>query len=100
MHAAIASFCLATTATLAHSTTWTNQQTDVSTVEIGFHFAATDSNGNLLDADGDGIPDIIEDFSGNGAFDSGLGETDWLNYTSQNSLVVGSGLQVFTPLKP
>jgi hypothetical protein len=68
-----------------------------SIVDIGYHYVATDANGNPLDFDGDGIPDYLEDYNGNGAFDSG--ETDWKTYNSPNGLAPGPGLQVFTPLK-
>jgi hypothetical protein len=69
-----------------------------SIVDIGYHYIATDANGNPLDYDGDGIFDYIEDYNGNGVFDSG--ETDWKTYNSLNGLPSGPGLQVFTPLKP
>ncbi len=58
---------------------------------------ATDANGNPLDFDGDGIPDYLEDYNGNGVFDTG--ETDWKTYNSPNGLTGIPGLQVFTPLK-
>ena len=50
-----------------------------STVDIGYHYVATDAYGNPLDTDGDGIPDYIEDANGNGTVDSG--ETDWQSAT-------------------
>jgi hypothetical protein len=52
-----------------------------------------------VDTDGDGIPDCLEDANGNGLYDAGSGETDWLAYTSLNGLSPSNGLQVFTPLK-
>ena len=52
-----------------------------------------------LDRDGDGTPNYLEDLNGNGIPDTGLGETDWTNYTSPNGLTTSAGLQVFTPLK-
>jgi len=67
-----------------------------SIVDISYHYVATDANGNPLDFDGDGIPDYLEDYNGNGVFDSG--ETDWKTYNSPNRLGA-NGLQVFTPLK-
>ena len=57
---------------------------------------ATDSAGNPIDTDGDGICDALEDLNGNG-----LGTDDptsWTVYNSTNGLTTGSGLQVFTPL--
>jgi hypothetical protein len=68
-----------------------------STVDIGFHYVATDANGNPIDTDGDGLPDYLEDSDGDGVPDSG--ETNWEAYNSGNGLAGGSGLEVFTPLK-
>jgi hypothetical protein len=68
-----------------------------SVVDIGYHYVATDMNGNPLDYDGDGIPDYLEDANGNGVVDNG--ETSWTNYNSGNGLTSGNGLMVFTPLK-
>jgi hypothetical protein len=88
----------ATNASLYHYTTTTNQVKEAtSVVDIGFHYVATDSSGNPLDYDGDGLPDYFEDRNGNGTCDSG--ETDWQSYNSQNNLSGTPGLQVFTPLK-
>ena len=50
-----------------------------------------------FDTDGDGLPDYFEDRNGNGAYDSGSGETDW--QTSNSGISGAAGLQVFTPLK-
>ena len=50
-----------------------------STVDIGYHYVATDANGNPLDYDGDGQPDYLEDRNGNGTVESG--ETDWQSAT-------------------
>ena len=44
-------------------------------VSIGYHYVATDANGNPLDSNNDGIPDYIEDANGNGVVDSG--EIGW-----------------------
>jgi len=66
----------ATNAGLYHFTTTTNQvKESATTVDIGYHYVAVDSNGNPLDYDSDGLPDYSEDRNGNGAVDSG--ETDW-----------------------
>jgi len=67
----------ASSASLYHYTCWTNQVKEVSsTVDIGFHYVATDSSGSPLDAgDSDGTPDYLEDTNGNGTADSG--ETNW-----------------------
>jgi hypothetical protein len=65
---------------LYHFTTTTNQVPETnSIVDIGYHYVATDCNGNPLDSNGDGIPDYIEDANGNGVVDSG--EIDWLSPT-------------------
>ena len=87
----------ATNAGLYHYTVKTSQVKETnSVVEIGFHYVATDANGNPLDYDGDGLPDYLEDRNGNGTFDAG--ETDWQN--SNTGISGAAGLMVFTPLKP
>jgi hypothetical protein len=48
-------------------------------VDIGFHYASTDSNGVPTDSDSDGVPDYLEDPDGDGALDSG--ETHFLSPT-------------------
>jgi hypothetical protein len=48
-----------------------------SIVDIGYHYVATDANGNPLDTDGDGIPDYIEDANGNG-----IGSDDNFDWTT------------------
>ena len=61
---------------LYHFTTQTNQAIEGdSTVDIGYHYVATDGNGNPLDGNGDGVPDYIEDANGDGLVDNG--ETNW-----------------------
>jgi hypothetical protein len=82
---------------LYHFTTQTNQVPEGnSIVDIGYHYVATDQDGNPLDTNGDGIADYLEDANGNGIFDAGdLGE--WK--ISPYGLGEGNGLQVFTPLK-
>jgi hypothetical protein len=83
---------------LYHFTTQTNQTVEgSSTVDIGYHYVATDAYGNPLDTNGDGIPDYLEDVNGNGLYDAGdLG--DWV-IGPYNGLTVAHGLLVFTPLK-
>ena len=57
---------------LYHFTTQTNQVIEGnSTVDIGYHYVATDEYGNPLDSNGDGIPDYIQDANGNGILDPG-----------------------------
>ena len=57
---------------LYHFTTQTNQVTEGdSSVDIGYHYIATDVYGNPVDSNGDGIPDYLEDANGNGVTDSG-----------------------------
>ncbi len=61
---------------LYHYTTQTNQVPETnSTVDIGYHYVATDTNGIPLDSNGDGIPDYVEDANGDGIVDNG--ETNW-----------------------
>jgi hypothetical protein len=68
-----------------------------SVVDIGRHLVALDSNGNLLNGDGDPYPDWWEDINGDG---SASGDpTSWSVYNSPNGLASGSGLQVFTPIQ-
>ena len=44
---------------------WEIKETN-SIVDIGYHYVATDSNGNPMDSNGDGIPDYVEDATGRG----------------------------------
>jgi hypothetical protein len=82
---------------LYHYTVTTNQVVEsTNRVSIGYHYVATDSNGNLLDSNGDGIPDYLEDANGNGIFDAGdLGEWKVSPFGASGN----GALQVFTPLK-
>ncbi len=52
---------------LYHFTTQTNQEVNgTNIVDIGYHYVATDKNGNPLDSNKDGIPDYLEDPNGDG----------------------------------
>ena len=83
---------------LYHFTTQTSQEKETnSVVDIGYHYVATDSSGNPIDTDGDGVPDYLEDTNGNGVFDAG-DLSDWL-LNAYNGLSAAFRLQVFTPLK-
>jgi hypothetical protein len=68
-----------------------------SVVDLSFHYVATDGNGAPADKDGDGIADYLEDQNGNG--NAADDPTSWSVYNSTNGLALGTGLQVFTPLK-
>ena len=60
---------------LYHYTVTTNQVIEgTNTVSIGYHYVATDDNGNPLDSNGDGVPDYLEDPLGNGL---PYGGTNW-----------------------
>ena len=56
------------------------------TVDIGYHYVAIDSNGNAIDSDSDGTPDYLEDANGNGLVDTG--ETDWNPFSNDPGLKV------------
>ena len=88
---------------LYHFTTQTNQVPETnSIVTIGYHYVATDANGNPLDTNGDGIPDYIEDANGNGVYDmgdlwnwqggidSGIDENAYLNSSEPIVIFVGT----------
>lgn len=65
-------------------------------VSIGYHYVATDDNGNPLDSNADGIPDYLQDANGNGLVDQGdLGS--WLPVVTDTHGWIG--LSVFTPLQ-
>jgi hypothetical protein len=74
-------------------TTQTNQMKETnSIVDLGYHYIATDANGNPLDSNGDGIPDYLEDANGNGLVDNG--ETNWalaiIAQPTNQTVLVGS----------
>lgn len=80
----------ATNAGLYHFTTQVDQTKETNTVvDVGYHYVAL-ANGNPNDADGDGIPDYLEDANGNGTVDSG--EMDW-----QNASDLGLKVQITRP---
>jgi len=86
----------ASAAGLYHYTVRADQTKETnSTVDIGFHYVATDASGNPLDYDGDSLPDHFEDKNGNGTVDSG--ETNWQQ--SENGTTGVPGLQLHTPLE-
>ncbi|HWW03184.1 MAG TPA: hypothetical protein VNZ64_26015 [Candidatus Acidoferrum sp.] len=71
-----AGWVTADVAGLYHFTTQTNQTIEgTNIVTIGYHYVATDANGNPLDSNGDGIPDYLSDLNNNGLVDSG--EIGW-----------------------
>ncbi len=56
----------------SHYTTATNQTKEgTSLVDIGFRYVATDSAGEPLDSDGDGVADYFEDVNGDGSWTTG-----------------------------
>jgi hypothetical protein len=83
---------------LYHFTILTNQVIEGnSKVDLGYHYVATDSNGNPLDTVGDGIPDYLADSNGDGVFDAG-DLCNWLIFyypivTTNNGLIVFTVLQ-------
>jgi len=89
----------ATNAGLYHLTTRVDQAEETnSVVDIGFHYVAVDTATGLpVDTDGYGVSDYFEDRNGNGVYDPGASETDWVN--SPNGTTGMTGLQVFTPFE-
>jgi len=61
---------------LYHFTTVTNQVKETnSTVDIGYHYVALDTNNLAVDTDTGGVADYLEDPNGSGTVNGG--ETDW-----------------------
>src|SRR5262249_53167129 len=73
-------------------TTFTNQTRELTNrLDLGFHVLSTDTSGNMLDGDLDGLLDALdEDRNGNGKLDSG--ETDWTSATD-----LGLKVQITNP---
>lgn len=83
---------------LYHHTTVTSQTPEQSSmVDLGYHYAALDISGNLIDEDSDQIPNIFEDFNGNGTQDPG--ETDWGGSSGGGGGAGTPDLEVFTILE-
>jgi alpha-tubulin suppressor-like RCC1 family protein/sugar lactone lactonase YvrE len=77
---------------LYHYTVTTNQVIEgTNIVSIGYHYVATDNNGNPLDSNSNGIPDYAEDANGNGIVDNG--EANWALaiLTQPQSQMAGQG---------
>ena len=80
----------ATNAGLYHFTVRVDQTKESnSVIDIGCHYVALNGSNQPWDADGDGLPDYLEDRNGNGTVDSG--ETDWQSGTGALDL----GLKVW-----
>lgn len=87
-----------TNAGLTHYTMFTNNAVETNTtVDIGFHYVATDASGIPLDYDGDGMPNYWEDTNGNGSRE-GI-ETDW-KLADTDGDGVGDGLEVLQGRNP
>ncbi len=75
----------ATNVGLWHYTTTIDLKKEAnSIVDIGFHYLATDTNANALDADKDGIPDYVLDPTGRG-----LGDSDYDGITDAEEVANG-----------
>src|SRR5207244_2975200 len=62
---------------LFHFCTTTNQVREGSSaLDLSLHFVALDTNGLAVDSDGGGVPDYLENFSGDGHTNN-VGETSW-----------------------
>lgn len=66
---------------LYHYTTTVNQAKEANnTASIGLHYIAVNNSGQPIDTDGDGIPDYVENWHGDGNYSAHIGtETDWQN---------------------
>jgi hypothetical protein len=70
---------------LYHFTTSVDQTKETnSTVDIGFHAIALNSDGSYIDTDDDGLPDWFEDKNGNGTVETNApnNETNWQNWST------------------
>jgi len=79
-----------------HTTQVSQVAEGFSTVDIGYHYVATDASGNPLDSNSDGIPDYIEDANGNGLIDNGgisVDGTAACNHGANRQSVSDSGQQ-------
>jgi len=66
---------------LYHYTTQIDQAKEASSqLDIGFHYVAVNNStsGQLFDTDGDTVPDYFEDSNGNGVYDPGVDNSNWL----------------------
>jgi hypothetical protein len=66
---------------------------------VDWDYAGKRTTRGIVDTDGDGIPDVIEDRNGNGDYDVGTGETRWAQFISPDGLTTGKPLLIFTPLR-
>ncbi len=88
----------ASSASLYHFTTQTNQAPETNTtVDIGWHQISLTTSGLPRDQDGDTLFDYAEDANGDGSTSGD--PTAFDTYNSPHSLVSGSALIVFTVLK-
>jgi hypothetical protein len=69
---------------------------DTGIVDLGYHsVGVSTTSGPVLDTDGDGWADYLEDLNGNGVQDTGESLT-----LSVNGLNAPGSLQLFTPTQP
>lgn len=68
----------------------------LNTVDVGFHYAGVNLAGQLLDSDGDGDPDYLEDFNGDG---SSVGDASPFNVYSSPNQVSAGGVILYTPTR-